>query len=180
MSWDNMHLKNILSSDTYCSHVPDTTSSGSFNSQGQPLWHESIPLCAARVDSLRSHGHMEAALRLAVSVVRTMKQQQLVAQRRWHESQQASGSGSSISSGSNSSNSNKCQQSCKTTPCTSRCTGQCNSNSCSTTSITAPANTDCWVGHPLDPIGCLFDTLAESSIIPDDQRPRTPSYLGEF
>lgn len=186
MSWDNMHLKNILSSDTYCSHVPDTTSSGSFNSQGQPLWHgsislnftfkkyiccsiESIPLCAARVDSLRSHGHMEAALRLAVSVVRTMKQQQLVAQRRWHESQQASTSSSSNS---------KCQPSCKNTPCTSRCTGQCNSNSCSTTSITAPANTDCWVGHPLDPIGCLFDTLADASVIPDDQRPRTPSYLG--
>lgn len=38
MSWDNMHLKNILSSDTYCSHVPDNSSSGSFNSQGQPLW----------------------------------------------------------------------------------------------------------------------------------------------
>nr|XP_008195955.2 PREDICTED: zinc finger SWIM domain-containing protein 4 isoform X2 [Tribolium castaneum] len=169
MSWDNMHLKNILSSDTYCSHVPDTTSSGSFNSQGQPLWHEPIPLCAARVDSLRSHGHMEAALRLAVSVVRTMKQQQLVAQRRWHESQQASTSSSSNS---------KCQTSCKTTPCTSRCTGQCNSKSCSTTSNTAPANTDCWVGHPLDPIGTLFDTLADSSIIPDDQRPRTPSYLG--
>jgi hypothetical protein len=44
MSWDNMHLKNILSSDTYCSHVPDTTSSGSFNSQGQPLWHGKIEL----------------------------------------------------------------------------------------------------------------------------------------
>ncbi|ERL96131.1 hypothetical protein D910_01140 [Dendroctonus ponderosae] len=40
MSWDNMHLKNILSSDTYCSHVPDNShSNGSFNSQGQPLWH---------------------------------------------------------------------------------------------------------------------------------------------
>lgn len=39
MSWDNMHLKNILSSDTYSSHVPDNSSSGSFNSQGQPLWH---------------------------------------------------------------------------------------------------------------------------------------------
>lgn len=40
MSWDNMHLKNILSSDSYCSHVPDSTLlSGSFNSLGQPLWH---------------------------------------------------------------------------------------------------------------------------------------------
>lgn len=40
MSWDNMHLKNILSSDSYCSHVPDSSLiSGSFNSLGQPLWH---------------------------------------------------------------------------------------------------------------------------------------------
>lgn len=57
---------------------------------------ESIPLCAARVDSLRSHGHIEAALRLAVSVVRTMKQQQLVAQRKWHEGQQSTSSSSKM------------------------------------------------------------------------------------
>jgi len=45
MSWDNLHLKHILSSDTYCSHVPDSSLTvGSFNSQGQPLWHgEFIP-----------------------------------------------------------------------------------------------------------------------------------------
>ncbi|XP_066143681.1 zinc finger SWIM domain-containing protein 5-like isoform X1 [Euwallacea fornicatus] len=163
MSWDNMHLKNVLSSDTYCSHVPDNSNSnGSFNSQGQPLWNaESIPWCAARVDSLRSHGHSEAALRLAVSVVRTMKQQQLQAQRQWHESQQQKAGTSS-------------QQ---PKACTSRCQGACMSSSCSTTSASAPANQDGWVGHPLDPIGCLFDTLADASTIPDDQRPRTPSYL---
>jgi hypothetical protein len=39
---------------------------------------EPLPTSAARVDALRSHGHQAAALRLAVSVVRTMKQQQLV------------------------------------------------------------------------------------------------------
>ncbi|CAH1111351.1 unnamed protein product [Psylliodes chrysocephalus] len=168
MSWDNMHLKNILSSDTYCSHVPDTSSTGSFNSQGQPLWHESIPLCAARVDSLRSHGHMEAALRLAVSVVRTMKQQQLIAQRKWHESQQNSSASTSV----------KPPPSCKVTACTSRCQGQCTVTSCSTTSINAPTNIDGWVGHPLDPIGCLFDTLADASVVPEHERPRTPtSYL---
>lgn len=108
---------------------------------------------------------MEAALRLAVSVVRTMKQQQLTAQRRWHESQQALSCSSKIHS------------SCKNTACTSRCNGQC-STSCPTTSVTAPVTTDGWVGHPLDPVGCLFDTLADASVIPEDQRPRTPSYLG--
>lgn len=165
MSWDNMHLKNILSSDAYCSHVPDNSSSGTFNSQGQPLWNEAIPLCAARVDSLRSHGHLEAALRLAVSVVRTMKQQQLVAQRKWHESQQSGSTSKST------------YTTCK--PCTSRCNGQC-SMICPTTSANAPANHDGWVGHPLDPVGCLFDTLSDASIVPDDQRSRTPSYLGDY
>ncbi|XP_049825387.1 zinc finger SWIM domain-containing protein 5 [Aethina tumida] len=180
MSWDNMHLKNILSSDTYCSHVPDTSSSGSFNPQGQPLWHEPIPLCAARVDSLRSHGHMEAALRLAVSVVRTMKQQQLVAQRKWHESQQQQNAAASTSGSKPGASS---QASCKVTACTSRCNGQCNassgsgSSSSSSSSVNAPVNYDGWVGHPLDPVGCLFDTLADASVVPDDQRPRTPSYL---
>ena len=125
---------------------------------------EPIPLCAARVDSLKSHGHMEAALRLAVSVVRTMKEQQLMAQRQWHESQQGA------------STSNKSQL-CK--PCTSQCNGQC-ITTCSTTSASAPANLDGWVGHPLDPIGCLFDTLADASTAPKDQRPRTPSYLGKY
>lgn len=93
-----------------------------------------------------------------------MKQQQLIAQQQWHESQQ------------NQSGSSKVQINCK--PCTSRCNGLCSIITCSTTSITSPANTDGWVGHPLDPVGCLFDTLADASIIPDDQRPRTPSYLG--
>lgn len=158
---------------------------------------EPIPLCAARVDSLRSHGHMEEALRLAVSVVRTMKQQQLVAQRKWHESQQSTSGSSSNSSlgtstrsssnnnccnkgGSGSSNACKMKHSCKMGACTSRCQGHCTSNSCSTTSINAPTNTDGWVGHPLDPIGCLFDTLAEASVVPDNERSTTPSYLGEF
>ena len=121
LSWDNVHLKNILSSDTYCSHITDSAlTSGSFNPQGQPLWHgespraflspppssppcrrrcadgrpwpvsvaEPLATCAARVDALRSHGHQAAALRLAVAVVRTMKQQQIIAQRRWIEGQQ--------------------------------------------------------------------------------------------
>ena len=56
---------------------------------------EPLPTCAARVDALRSHGHYAAALRLAVSVVRTMKQQQLDAQRQWHESQTQKSSSSS-------------------------------------------------------------------------------------
>ncbi|XP_075216583.1 zinc finger SWIM domain-containing protein 5-like [Lycorma delicatula] len=287
MSWDNMHLKHILSSDSYCSHVPDSSLiSGSFNSLGQPLWHEPLPTCAARVDALRSHGHQSAALRLAVAVVRTMKQQQLNAQRRWHESQQqkiscssAGGCGESLRcsgySNSGSSFSNSGSRGCgdnhrcpgygpsacmdghrcpgfsnPTCPqaCTSRCTGyadshhgihcsydnhprsssscsqrcfndchyrynpntcggsrcggymdshsrsnispRCAIRCCGSVKSCSESRTSCstkycansnwaegWVGHPLDPIGCLFDTLADASRIPDDQSPSTPSYF---
>nr|CAD7568287.1 unnamed protein product [Timema californicum] len=142
--------RTVFHSDTYCSHVPDSAlSSGSFNPLGQPLWHEPLPTCAARVDALRSHGHQSAALRLAVSVIRTMKQQQLVAQRRWHESQQQAGHSS------------------HPVPCMARCAASGASNGWG----------DGWVGHPLDPVGCLFDTLADASMVPDDQAPRTPSFF---
>lgn len=98
MSWDNQHLKNILASNTYSinssnavqtagsskpSQTVLTTIKSNFNSLGQPLWHEPLAMCAARVDSLRSHGHTDAALRLSVSVVRTMKQVQKDAQVIW-------------------------------------------------------------------------------------------------
>ncbi|CAH1394075.1 unnamed protein product [Nezara viridula] len=172
MSWDNMHLKNILSSDSYCSHVPDSALlSGSFNSLGQPLWHEALPVCAARVDALRSHGHQTAALRLAVAVVRTMKQQQLTAQRRWHESQQEQNE--------NKSNTQKCgdsQQALKC--CLKKENKSCeNQTSCSSKACANAMWADGWIGHPLDPIGCLFDTLAEASIVNDDHTPRPPSYF---
>lgn len=103
MTWDNQHLKFILASNTYCanssnaskilsaasssSSSPSLSKSTTFNATGQPLWHEPLSMCAARVDSLRSHGHTDAALRLSVSVVRTMKQIQIDAQLLWHRFQ---------------------------------------------------------------------------------------------
>jgi hypothetical protein len=100
-----------------------------------------------------------------------MKQQQLVAQRHWHESQQQQ---QQHRSGTSSSSSNLA------TPCTSRCTGgQTSSAATSGVSHTCTGWGDGWVGHPLDPVGCLFDTLADASLIPDDQASHTPSYFGK-
>lgn len=105
MTWDDMHLQNILSahfgskesvsamagssSSTGQSLIPITAGGAKpkFNKENQPLWHEPLSMCAARIDSLRSHGHSEAALRLSVSVVRTMKQIQKDAQSLWQQSQ---------------------------------------------------------------------------------------------
>lgn len=100
MTWDNSHLKLILASDGYSLAsenavqiagsskmitANNTSSKSNFNSLGQPLWYEPMTHCAARIDSLRSHGHIDAALRLSVSVVRTMKQVQQDAQLLWHK-----------------------------------------------------------------------------------------------
>lgn len=100
MTWDNNHLKLILASDSYSLAsensvqiagsskmvtANNTSSKSNFNVLGQPLWYEPMSHCAARIDSLRSHGHIDAALRLSVSVVRTMKQVQQDAQLLWHK-----------------------------------------------------------------------------------------------
>ena len=100
MTWDNNHLKLILASDNYSLAsenavqiagsskmimANNTSSKSNFNTLGQPLWYESMSHCAARIDSLRSHGLNHAALRLSVSVVRTMKQVQQDAQLLWHK-----------------------------------------------------------------------------------------------
>jgi hypothetical protein len=99
-----------------------------------------------------------------------MKQQQLVAQRRWHESQQQQ----QHRSGASSSSANLA------TPCTSRCSGgQMSATAASLVSHSCAGWGEGWVGHPLDPVGCLFDTLADASLIPDDQTSRTASYFGK-
>lgn len=41
---------------------------------------EHFPTACARVDALRSHGYQKESLRLAVSIVRTLKQQQKIYQ----------------------------------------------------------------------------------------------------
>lgn len=100
MTWDNNHLKLILASGNYSLAsenavqiagsskmitANNTSSKSNFNTLGQPLWYEPMAHCAARIDSLRSHGHIDAALRLSVSVVRTMKQVQQDAQLLWQK-----------------------------------------------------------------------------------------------
>ena len=47
-------------------------------------------------------------------------------------------------------------------------------DNCHASSLASPPSTEGWVGHPLDPIGCLFDTLLEASLAPKSQTP-TPS-----
>ncbi|XP_063830949.1 zinc finger SWIM domain-containing protein 5-like [Ostrinia nubilalis] len=105
ISWENEHLKYILSSDEYSDPEKPEKAGGSaatvpqpypkFNDLGQPLWHEHLPVVGARIEALRAHGRAPAALRLAVSAARAMRHRQEVAQHRWHEV----GAGEASSSG---------------------------------------------------------------------------------
>lgn len=98
------------------------------------------------MDALRSHGYTSEALRLAVSIVRTLKQGQLQSQQRWEDQQ-------------------------------SRLLVNCTGSAVARNSALVPSSAEGWIGHPLDPIGCLFDTLAEASLVPDDQN-RNQYYIG--
>lgn len=52
---------------------------------------------------------------------------------------------------------------------------------CSSSGITSNPlhfNSEGWIGHPLDPIGALFDTLAESSLVPETKS--FDHYYGKF
>jgi len=157
LTWDNSHLKLILAHDNLsASNEPHSTNN--INPLGQPLWHEHVPTACARVDALRSHGYTAEALRLAISIVRTLKQGQSQSQQRWEE-----------------------QQSRLIVPCTTSSSSSSSSTPAATTAAAArnvalvPSAAEGWIGHPLDPIGCLFDTLAEASLLPEDQN-RTHYY----
>ncbi|ESP05158.1 hypothetical protein LOTGIDRAFT_208096 [Lottia gigantea] len=126
LTWDNEHLQNILH-DTYTKEGDAGHCQDQFDNNGLPLWHEHIPTSCARVDALKSHGYTRKALRLAVTIVRTMQAEQLINLER-----KKTQSGSSRSSSSRS------------------------------TRSPPPSNAEGWVGHPLDPIGVLFDTLLEA------------------
>lgn len=102
---------------------------------------EHVPTACARVDALRSHGYTVEALRLAVSIIRTLKQGQLQSQQRWVEQQ-------------------------------GRHLVDCTGSAVARNAALVPSAAEGWIGHPLDPIGCLFDTLAEASLVPDDQNQR--------
>ncbi|KAM9794232.1 zinc finger SWIM domain-containing protein 6 [Syngnathus typhle] len=75
LHWRDPHLQRILAedrnADPCCHDNPEL-----FNSRGWPLWREHVPTACARVDALRSHGHIKEALRLAVAVVNTIRRQQ--------------------------------------------------------------------------------------------------------
>lgn len=96
---------------------------------------EPVPVACSRVDALRSHGYTCEALRLAVAVVRTLKQAQREAYLWWGS---------------------------KRDEMLPRCSA---SRACRSL---GPGALESWVGHPLDPITCLFDTLAEASLLPED------------
>ncbi|CDW53823.1 hypothetical protein TTRE_0000209001 [Trichuris trichiura] len=112
VKWSDDLLKRILEDENFCSRTA-------------PVWPEHVPTACARVDSLRSHGYLRQALRLAMAIVRHMKNEQAKM--------------SALSEG-----------------------GFCNRLRAS--SSLQYQILDGWIGHPLDPINCLFDCLIGNSV----------------
>ncbi|XP_070195342.1 zinc finger SWIM domain-containing protein 5-like [Littorina saxatilis] len=150
LTWNDKHLQSILKQSSWSSPPPSPSLSASkkdlFSSNNLPLWSEHLPTACARVDALRSHGHIKEALRLAVAIVRTMKAKLATCQASCHKkhTQPFDRSSSALWNGASSSS-------------------------------RTPTNSTAWVGHPLDPIGVLFDTLAEACVASEDQLPEISS-----
>ncbi|XP_071117223.1 zinc finger SWIM domain-containing protein 5-like [Haliotis cracherodii] len=135
LTWEDRHLQLIVHQDNF--HSRDAWNSKLFDSRGLPLWHEHIPTACARVDALRSHGYIKEALRLAVSIVRTMKLEQKRNQERYRDLQRDIVSAN---------------------PCMSTCGSR----------SQPPVNQTGLIGHPLNPISVLFETLLEACLGPDE------------
>ncbi|RVE44364.1 hypothetical protein evm_010985, partial [Chilo suppressalis] len=207
ISWENEHLKNILSSDEYCDpEKPGKLASAGavtpqpypkFNDLGQPLWHEHLPVVGARIEALRAHGRAPAALRLAVSAARAMRHRQEVAQHRWHEvgAGEASSSGGTGGGGGGGSpvcsGPESCGGACADRVKLSLVCAHMDSGVCLTSGATCALShsqrcigrdSRCWTGWTLEAIWCVYECLADACLAPDDQRasPRLhTAYLDE-
>lgn len=162
LSWNDKHLQLILSED--CGYHEDQWDSDHFDSQGLALWHEPIPIACSRVDALRSHGYAKEALRLAVVIVRTMKRQQRLNQDKYRF-QQLPEALMPVSSSQNSRN-QRYNLICWGLPGMPSTSDGATYNKIQQAQV--PAEREGWLGHPLDPVGILFDTLADVSKIKDD------------
>ncbi|XP_053614383.1 zinc finger SWIM domain-containing protein 4-like isoform X1 [Plodia interpunctella] len=198
ISWENEHLKNILSSDEFIDpEKPSEKAGGSadtapqpypkFNDLGQPLWHEHLPVVGARIEALRAHGRAPAALRLAVSAARAMRHRQVyiqlaarpgfareVAQHRWHEAGDGEASSSGACPGGDSCGGGCGERAKLSLVCAHMDTGTCLSggHTCalSHTHRCIGRDSRCWTGWTLEAIWCVYECLADACLAPDDQR----------
>lgn len=122
--WNDPHLQMILNKSPI-NYVLKNMKSNMFDLAGNPLWNETIPQVAARIETLRSHGYKNQALRLALASIRRLKLQQ----DQWNYA-------SSSERGSD-------------------C-------SCLIKGINDSLS-ECWLGHPLDPINIIVDLLLDVS-----------------
>ncbi|KAJ8717670.1 hypothetical protein PYW07_005600 [Mythimna separata] len=199
ISWENEHLKNILSSDEYADpDKPEKPGSSTtttllpfpkFNEDGQPLWHEHLPVVGARIEALRAHGRAPAALRLAVSAARAMRHRQEVSQQRWQSA--GGGEASSSSSSASCGGADACAGACGERTKLSQVCAHMDHGSCLSSGATCALShsqrcigrdSRCWTGWTLEAIWCVYECLADACLAPDDQRasPRLhTAYLDE-
>ena len=152
MSWSDPQLTKIMSNGSMEPSADSATAPYWVNEVGQMLWQEHIPTAAARVDALKTHGLDKEAVRLAVAVVRTMKYNQLIAYTHWQQQQHGQVAVAAAAAAA---------------------LGPHHPSLCYT-------SWEGWIGHSLNPVGCLFETLAEACIVPEDRAKTSPlHHLGK-
>ncbi|KAB1259325.1 Zinc finger SWIM domain-containing protein 4 [Camelus dromedarius] len=168
LHWSDTHLQRILASDSYGPSLTGNVGSDkpTFDPQGRPLWlGEPFPTACARVDTLRAHGYPRQALRLASAIVNTLRLQ------RQHQlesyKQQKKGLGLAVGQEA------RAVEVTATVELKGKRRWMLERQVALSLPHFLPAellqkgstcitNMEGWVGHPLDPIGCLCKALLEA------------------
>ncbi|XP_016882644.1 zinc finger SWIM domain-containing protein 4 isoform X3 [Homo sapiens] len=141
LHWNDAYLQRILASDSYGPSLTGSVGGDkpTFDPQGRPLWlGEPFPTACARVDTLRAHGYPRQALRLASAIINTLRLQQRHQLESYKQQKKETWAGVWALS-----------------PLFPPAELLQKGSTCIT-------NTEGWVGHPLDPIGCLCRALLEA------------------
>ena len=160
MSWADPLLLKILR----CGEIPcpsQTCDQSQHSSQEDNmthfLWHEHLPTACARVEALRINGYGEEAVRLSVAIVRSMKQKQLKSYNEWNsiKANRSKTKELDLLHGPEKFDNDRC------------CAGKISEGILAHCGVSVPQvkvkSWEGWIGHSLNPIGCLFETLVDAS-----------------
>ncbi len=183
--------------------LPREEAEAMVDEQGQFVWHEHLPTACARVEALRTHDFTCEAVRLAAAIVRAMKMNQKRAYATWQQQQQQQQqqkekqqqqqqqdekmqteedkSPVDFHESDGAKKKERDEQRQEKIPEDSKeeqQQQQQQQQQQKQQSHRSPyyANQEGWIGHSLDPIGCLFDTLSEVCLTPEERR-NSPHHL---
>ena len=147
---------------------------------GCGLIPEHLPTACARVEALKTHDFNVEAVRLAAAIVRAMKVNQYKAMVEWSQLQQVQQQqqAEKLHQLERTPSQRKKEDAAASGPLDQATTSMGTQNSHREQKQQRHRGTreeaytcyEGWIGHSLDPIGCLFDTLSEVCLTPEERR----------